>query len=103
MVDCASVFDSQWPCHVHRGLDISCIRQGLNAKLDLTPYLFRELATSGMRLSKQAIRQFALQQGVAPGIVVGQLQHTGYLPHTHCNDLKCTFVWANTKGNTPAP
>ena len=34
------------------------------------------------------IRRFAAQLGVAPGIVVGRLQHDKHLPMTHCNDLK---------------
>ncbi len=46
------------------------------------------------RLSKQAIAKFAAEIGVAPGIVVGRLQHDGRLPHTHCNDLKRRLVWA---------
>ncbi len=35
-----------------------------------------------------AISRFAHQLGIAPGIVVGRLQHDGFLPHTHCNELK---------------
>ena len=49
---------------------------------------------SGTHWSKSAIREFARSIGIAPGIVVGQLQHRGKLPYTHCNDLKQTFVWA---------
>ena len=40
------------------------------------------------RISKAAIRAFTSRIGVSPGIVVGQLQHRGDLPFTHCNDLK---------------
>jgi HTH-type transcriptional regulator / antitoxin HigA len=40
-----------------------------------------------------AIRQFAMQIGIAPGIVVGRLQHDGLLLHTHCNDLKLRLEW----------
>jgi len=45
-------------------------------------------------LSKQGIRAFAAEIGIAPGIVVGRLQHDGYLVHSHCNDLKQKFTWA---------
>lgn len=45
-------------------------------------------------LSKINIRRFALQLGVAPGIVVGRLQHDKHLPVTHCNDLKIKLRWA---------
>ncbi len=49
--------------------------------------------TSG-QISKQAIRDFAAELGLAPGIVVGRLQHEGHLAYTHCNELKQTFTWA---------
>jgi Zn-dependent peptidase ImmA (M78 family) len=39
-------------------------------------------------ISKAAIRSVAAQVGVAPGIVVGRLQHEHLLPPSHCNDLK---------------
>jgi addiction module HigA family antidote len=38
--------------------------------------------------SKAAIRKIAAEIGVAPGIVVGRLQHEDLLPPSHCNDLK---------------
>ena len=44
--------------------------------------------------SKTKIRSFASDLGIAPGIVVGRLQHDHYLPATHCNDLKRRFKWA---------
>lgn len=40
------------------------------------------------RYSKAAIRSLAATLGVAPGIIVGRLQHEGALPPSHCNDLK---------------
>jgi len=46
------------------------------------------------RFSKTAIRKFASQLGIAPGIVVGRLQHEEALPQSHCNDLKTRFKWA---------
>lgn len=45
------------------------------------------------RFSKAAIVDFATAQGIAPGIVVGRLQHDDHLPPTHCNDLKQRFAW----------
>jgi HTH-type transcriptional regulator/antitoxin HigA len=38
--------------------------------------------------SKQKIRQFALALGIAPGIVVGRLQHDDLLDPSFCNNLK---------------
>ena len=45
--------------------------------------------------SKAAIVAFARDIKLAPGVVVGRLQHKGLLPHTHCNDLKVRYQWAN--------
>jgi addiction module HigA family antidote len=47
--------------------------------------------------SKINIRHFASQLGVAPGIVVGRLQHDKHLPESHCNDLKIGLRWAPTE------
>jgi plasmid maintenance system antidote protein VapI len=42
-------------------------------------------------LSKAKIKAFADTVGIAPGIVVGRLQHDGHLPYSHCNNLKRRF------------
>jgi len=55
----------------------------------------RGFVVSTRHLSMDAIRGFARRQGIAPGIVVGRLQHQGDLPHSYCNRLKRTLVWAN--------
>lgn len=44
--------------------------------------------------SKSKIQSFASSIGIAPGIVVGRLQHDKLLPVTHCNELKKRFKWA---------
>lgn len=44
--------------------------------------------------SLQAIKDFAEDIAIAPGIVVGRLQHEGQLPHTHGNKLKIRYAWA---------
>ncbi len=54
---------------------------------------YRGFAAAGS-FSKAGIRAFAESVGVAPGIVVGRLQHDRRLPYTHCNDLKRHFEWA---------
>lgn len=43
--------------------------------------------------SAAAVRRFAEEVGIHPGIVVGMLQHRGVLPHTHLNKLKVRFAW----------
>ncbi|MES9903588.1 MAG: helix-turn-helix domain-containing protein [Sedimenticola sp.] len=45
--------------------------------------------------SKVAIQHFAEAVGIAPGIVVGQLQHKGLLAKSHCNDLKVRYQWVH--------
>src|SRR6266567_517388 len=44
--------------------------------------------------SKASIEEFAKEVGIAPGIVVGRLQHENLLPENDCNDLKCHLEWA---------
>ncbi len=45
------------------------------------------------RCSRADIQKFAYELGIAPGIVVGRLQHDNKLPHSFCNDLKKRFEW----------
>ncbi|MFL0797833.1 MAG: HigA family addiction module antidote protein [Cellvibrionaceae bacterium] len=45
--------------------------------------------------NKAPISAFAKSIGIAPGIVVGQLQHKGLLDMSFCNDLKQRFKWAH--------
>lgn len=40
-----------------------------------------------------AVRAFARQQGIAPGIVVGRLQREGIIPHSQLNGLKKRLRW----------
>jgi len=57
------------------------------------PLEYRRFTTRTGYFSKAEIRDFAAQLGIAPGIVVGRLQHDGQLPHQNCNDLKQSFQW----------
>lgn len=63
----------------------------------IPPKAFEELKSWGV-YSKAAIVEFANDLGIAPGIVVGRLQHEGLLPHTHCNDLKQRLTWVRADG-----
>lgn len=47
------------------------------------------------RVSKNTIVNFADQIGIAPGIVVGRLQHDKIVPMSHFNDLKIKYIWVN--------
>jgi HTH-type transcriptional regulator/antitoxin HigA len=46
------------------------------------------------RISLHRMSGFAQELGIAPGIVVGRLQHDRHLPRTHGNGLKRRLVWA---------
>lgn len=51
--------------------------------------LFRTLANSNAE-----VNQFAKKIGIPPGIVVGRMQHEGFLPHSQLNDLKVRYAWS---------
>ncbi|MBS3938494.1 MAG: HigA family addiction module antidote protein [Peptococcaceae bacterium] len=46
-----------------------------------------------LHFSTAAVQRFAKHLGIAPGIIVGRLQHDGCLPYTHLNVLKRRFRW----------
>jgi addiction module HigA family antidote len=43
--------------------------------------------------TEAAVKSFAQELGIAPGIVVGRMQHEGWLPHSHLNHLKVRYTW----------
>ena len=45
--------------------------------------------------NKEAIRAFASELEIAPGIIVGRLQHEQRLPYSHFNDLKAVLELTN--------
>lgn len=52
-------------------------------------------AELGTLATRAAIQDFAKRIGIAPGIVVGRLQHDGIIPFSYLNDLKKRFTWAD--------
>ena len=44
-------------------------------------------------LNARVVEEFAKEQGIAPGIVVGRLQHEGILDWSRLNDLKVRLAW----------
>ena len=42
-----------------------------------------------------SVRLFSRSLGIAPGIVVGRLQHEKIIPFSHLNALKIQFTWSN--------
>ena len=57
------------------------------ADMLIPPSAYERFVQGNGKLSKSAVRQFAAEVGIAPGIVVGRLQHDHYLPYSHLNDL----------------
>ncbi len=57
--------------------------------------VLREFAEQHPSPSRTSIKKLAAKLDLAPGVVVGQLQHFKYLPYSHCNDLKRNFSWEN--------
>jgi HTH-type transcriptional regulator / antitoxin HigA len=49
---------------------------------------------SELRPNQKDIVRFAIRAGIAPGIVVGQLQHRGQLRHGFLNYLKRRYTWS---------
>ena len=58
----------------------------------IPPDRYVEFVEAGSK-SCVAIQTFAKDLGIAPGIVVGRLQHDGVIPYSSCNGLKARFRW----------
>lgn len=58
----------------------------------IPPKRYRQFIQTGS-CNKASIQLFASELGIAPGIVVGRLQHDCKIHHSFCNDLKKRFVW----------
>ena len=55
--------------------------------------------TMNFHFSESAVVQFAEEQGISPGIVVGRLQHEEHLPWNRLNHLKTRLTWADDTDN----
>lgn len=60
--------------------------------------LLRRLRPQAAHYSHEDIVAFAQQIGIAPGIVVGRLQHDGQIPRENFNKLKRRFQWVLETG-----
>jgi HTH-type transcriptional regulator / antitoxin HigA len=58
----------------------------------LPPPAWRRFTEGRRRFTKSAVAEFAAEQGIAPGIVVGRLQREGHLPYAHLNGLKVRWL-----------
>ena len=59
----------------------------------LIPEIFWQQFIDSPPFSKARVLDFAEEQGIAPGIVVGRLQYEERIPWTHLNGLKVPLEW----------
>ena len=50
--------------------------------------------------SAAEVERAARELEIDPGIVVGRMQHEGWLPHSHLNDLKVRYTWTSDESVT---
>ncbi|RKY06655.1 MAG: addiction module antidote protein, HigA family [Planctomycetota bacterium] len=62
---------------------------------------YNKFIQSSGRFSSHTIKQFAEQVGIAPGIVVGRLQHDKHLDYRWLNELKVRFVLLENNASKP--
>ena len=58
----------------------------------IPPQVYQRVFRSVPR-SAEEIRVIADELGIAPGIIVGRLQHDGKIPRNYFNDLKRHIEW----------
>lgn len=63
------------------------------ANLLIPPTELERFIALNRHWSTAGIKQFAKEIGIAPGIVVGRLQHDRVLPRNYGNELKCKLEW----------
>jgi HTH-type transcriptional regulator / antitoxin HigA len=59
----------------------------------IPPGPYRAFTGQGL-FTAGAIRQFAAQRGIAPGVVVGRLQHDSFIERNKVNGLREQYRWA---------
>lgn len=64
-----------------------------SANILIDPTQWQQFVTCDPCRSKEGIKEFAHKIGIAPGIVVGRLQHEKHLPFDHYNELKNLLEW----------
>jgi HTH-type transcriptional regulator/antitoxin HigA len=62
----------------------------------ISPSDYQRIASTH-NTSTTIIARFAAEIGIAPGIVVGRLQHDGLVPPNYCNKLKRPLQWASER------
>lgn len=77
------------------GADVTAVEQEANhfASEWLIPGAAFASFVAARDYSAVAVKRFAARQGIAPGIVVGRLQHEKRIPFAFLNDLKERLTW----------
>jgi HTH-type transcriptional regulator/antitoxin HigA len=52
---------------------------------------------TNLRYNKGAVIRFSVSLGIAPGLIVGQLQHRGLIPRDRLNFLKRRWAWTEVE------
>ena len=55
---------------------------------------------ANLRYDTASVLRFSVSLGIAPGLVVGQLQHRGEIPRNRLNYLKRRWTWADIESAT---
>jgi plasmid maintenance system killer protein len=75
--------------------DPETLRKEAEADTFASDFLIPKIAFAQLRQQRpfttETVQRFAAELGIAPGIVVGRLQHERLIPHTHLNGLKRHF------------
>lgn len=64
----------------------------------ISPATLRRFLMEPLPISAARITAFANELSIAPGIVVGRLQHDGHMAHNTFNELKRRFQWVVKAG-----
>jgi Zn-dependent peptidase ImmA (M78 family) len=93
-------------CHIikHSRRELFIERKGLEDEKEkeanafardilIPPEKLKHFLSSVFRPTIPQIKKFAADIGIAPGIVVGRLQHDKVIPMNYGNDLKVWYRW----------
>jgi hypothetical protein len=65
----------------------------------IPPNAWKQFKCRSRSPGRSDVQSFASELDIAPGIIVGRLQHEGIVPRSHLNDLKVRFEFGATGKN----
>jgi plasmid maintenance system antidote protein VapI len=69
-------------------VSIGMTKAGLSDRIGKTPKHVGDIVKHGAPITPQTAMDLEKALGIAPAIVIGRLQHEGYIPHSHFNGLR---------------